>query len=76
MEQPAKKDPGPMVFTVIGIGVVLLLMKTCSEQNAQPRASYAEIKARAEQQVAQEERIARIEGRDLEEDIPDPHYRP
>jgi len=70
-----KKDPGPMIFTVIGIVVGLLMLSQCVSRFTEPQPTFAELQARAERQVAAENRIARVEGRETEREIEEYPYR-
>lgn len=58
-----KGDWGLWILPGMGAVVVLLFLSQCGRE----RASMTEIRARAERQVAAEERIARAEGRSPDE---------
>lgn len=53
-----KKSGRSMILPIIGVGLVLLVLSQCGRE----RMSYAEIRANAERQVEQEDRIAKADG--------------
>lgn len=65
-----KKGGGSMVLPIIGVGMGLLVLSQCGRE----RMSYTEIRANAERQVEQEDRIAKADGETTADDRESEEY--